>query len=88
MFNLNNTIHYFLVQAEQICVGVSVTVRNGIHLHQLQPQTHETASYQKRRYDDVCKTPGGRPFQTARVRFRIKQLFHGIGEYETAVNMW
>jgi hypothetical protein len=47
MFNLNNTIHYFLVQAEQICVGVSVTVRNGIHLHQLQPQTHETASYQK-----------------------------------------
>ena len=25
MFNLNNTIHYFLVQAEQICVGVSVT---------------------------------------------------------------
>lgn len=47
MFNLNNTIHYFLVQAEQICVGVSVTVRNGIHLHQLQPQTHETASYQE-----------------------------------------
>ena len=45
MFNLNNTIHYILVQAEQICVGVSVTVRNGIHLHQLQPQTHETASY-------------------------------------------
>ena len=68
MFNLNDTMRYFLCPAGQICARVSVRYAGGtweneqwsengdvFYLHRFQPQANETPSCRRRRYGNVCK---------------------------------
>ena len=92
MFNLNDTMRYFLCPGRtdmrkgisSLCGVVhekmNSEVKNGecLHLIGSSRRLMKLLHAEDGGNGDVCKTPGGGPLQTAGVRSPIKQLSHGM----------